>query len=57
MSEVYEYKSVEEYEYTEVPAWWRGVAMAAKMRKLEKQGWELISQSCKAYVFRRRKNK
>lgn len=44
----------EEFEYTEVPAWWKGGQLTSKMKKLESQGWEFVELTAKSYVFKRK---
>lgn len=44
---------MEEYEYLEIPAWWKGGQLASKMKKLEADGWELDDLNAKSYIFKR----
>ena len=45
---------MEGYEYTEIPAWWKGGQLTSKMKKLEAEGWELDELTAKSYVFKRK---
>ena len=47
---------MDKYEYTEVPAWWKGGQLNSRMKKLEAEGWELVEITAKSYVFKRKIN-